>query len=91
LTAEAAQVRPDVIYRRLVDGGMVYDSRTRRVHRLNQVAALIWEACEAGLSARDATSRLRAEYEVSAAQAEGDVADAIEQLRREGLLVEGER
>ncbi len=43
---ECWRARADVLYRKLVDGGLVYDSISTRIHHLNDTAAFVWEACQ---------------------------------------------
>ncbi|MFH1571606.1 MAG: PqqD family protein [Gemmatimonadota bacterium] len=80
------QARPDLLYRRLVDGGMVYDSATRRVHHLNASAATVWETCGAGATARAIVARLCGRFEIDEARALSDAAEILGAFAREGLL-----
>lgn len=82
------QVRSELVYRRLVAGGMVYDGKTRRVHHLNEAAALVWEALDQGESQEEAASRLCARFDVDGGRAATDVAAILSAFRGEDLLVE---
>ena len=42
------QIRGDLRYRKLVDGGMLYDGEKGQVHHFNATAAQVWEACQGG-------------------------------------------
>jgi hypothetical protein len=35
-------------YRKLADGGILYDGKSRQVHHLNATAAFVWEECQKG-------------------------------------------
>ncbi|MEW6749518.1 MAG: PqqD family protein [Candidatus Latescibacterota bacterium] len=65
-----------LVYRRLVDGAMIYDPRDQTVHHLNETAACVWEACQRGASREEAAAFLCRDYEVDPERAAGDV-DAI--------------
>ena len=39
-------IRPDLQYRELEDGGVVYDTTAERIHTLNLAAAYIWNCCD---------------------------------------------
>ncbi|MFH1212560.1 MAG: PqqD family protein [Candidatus Neomarinimicrobiota bacterium] len=39
-------VRPDLPFREMNDGGVVYDYRTDTLHSLNTTAAYIWTLCD---------------------------------------------
>ena len=82
------RARSNVLYRGLVDGGLVYDSRTRRVHHLNASAALVWEACEAGRPAGDLARALCERFQVDEAMARADVESVLATLASEDLVSE---
>lgn len=83
-----AVARPDLVYRPLVQGGMVYDPSTRRVHHLNATAAAAWEACSSGATPEEAASQVAARFDVGWKSALEDVRQLLALMRREGLLVE---
>ena len=83
------RTRHDVLYRELVDGGLVYDSRTRQVHHLNAAAALIWQACREGRSARDLAAALCERFQVDETTARADVASVLAALTSEDLVIQG--
>jgi len=82
------RARDNVLYRGLVDGGLVYDSRTRRVHHLNASAAVVWEACEAGGPPGDLVRALCDHFQVDEATARADVEAVLATLASEGLVSE---
>ncbi len=80
------QVRADLLYRKLVDGGMLYDGASGQVHHLNATAALVWEACQAGRKTSEMVLALCSRYEVGAARAREDVREVLQAFARAGLL-----
>ncbi len=81
------RARKDVLYRKLVDGGMVYDSVSTQVHHLNASASLVWESCHEGGSLETIVGEMRARYDVAQADAEVDVAAILRQFALAQLLV----
>jgi len=71
--------RQGLAYRRLVDGGMIYDADHQQVHHLNSTAAHIWEACQQGCRCGEIARELQRLYAVEPDQARVDV---------EGILAE---
>lgn len=80
------QVRADLLYRQLADGGMLYDSASGQVHHLNATAALVWEACQAGKKTAETVAELCRCYEVEIAQAGADVREILQAFVRAELL-----
>ena len=68
-----SQVRPDLLYRALVDGGMIYDGAGGQVHHLNASAAQVWELCQAGATSAALVEALCSRYEVASEEAQADV------------------
>ena len=75
-------IRPDLQYRELEDGGVVYDTTAERIHTLNLAAAYIWNCCDGSHNATEIASELHQQGQVSAEQALKDVADASGVLPR---------
>lgn len=67
------QVRPGVLYRALVDGGMIYDGESGQVHHLNATAAQVWEFCQSGATSAALAEALCRRYAVEGTQAQADV------------------
>ena len=80
------RARDDVLYRKLVDGGLVYDSVSTRIHHLNDSAAFVWEACQGGSQIRDIVTRMCGHYESEAAGMEQDVTSILKEFDRVNLL-----
>lgn len=76
----------DVLYRKLVDGGLIYDGRSGRIHHLNETAAAIWEGCREGVPAHALVERLCERYEVEADVAAGQVRETLERFAESALL-----
>ena len=80
------RVRQGLLYRALVDGGMIYDGDRAQVHHLNASAALIWEGCQTGATEASLAAALGNRYEVEEAQAQVDVRQILRLLADAGLL-----
>jgi hypothetical protein len=80
------QGRPNLAYRRLADGGLLYDQERKEVHHFNATAALVWESCQEGRTAEEMVSALRRLYEVGEERARGDVRRVLRTLVARGLL-----
>ena len=80
------RVRDDLLYRKLVDGGLIYDSSSGSIHHLNDSAALVWEASQEGCSAADIGDSLSARYEVDAGVAVGDAETILQRFLEAGLM-----
>lgn len=83
------RAREDVLYRKLADGGMVYDSVSTQVHHLNASASLVWEACqEGGGSLAKIVREVCTRYEVGETDAEADVTAILGRFAQAELLEE---
>ncbi|MBI2504935.1 MAG: HPr-rel-A system PqqD family peptide chaperone [Candidatus Latescibacteria bacterium] len=80
------QIRPGLLYRSLVDGGMIYDGESGQVHHLNASAAQVWELCRAGATSAVLAAALCSQYEVESAQAQADVRRIIQVFADARLL-----
>lgn len=83
---DQARIRPEVTYRGLVDGGMLYDGRTEQVHHLNATAALIWEGRGRGLDDKQLAAALCERFEVDPERALDDVRSVLQAFEAAGLL-----
>jgi len=70
------------------DGYVVYDPERDRVHYLNHTAALVLEFATGDNSDAEITRMLQLAYDLPEPPA-GEVEDCLEQLREEGLVVDG--
>ena len=80
------QARPGLLYRALVDGGMIYDGDRVQVHHLNASASLIWECCQIKVTEVSLAAALCGRYEVGEAQAQVDVRQILQVFADAGLL-----
>ena len=80
------RVRQGLLYRALVDGGMIYDGDRVQVHHLNASAALIWELCQTGASEAALAAALCSQYEVDRAQAQDDLRKILQVFADANLL-----
>ena len=69
----------------VVDGYVVYEAGTDRVHYLNSTAALILELCTGDNSREDITTLLRSAFDLAAAP-DAEVGDILGSFAREGLI-----
>ena len=77
---------PGLEVNEVADGCIVYQPERDRVHHLNQTAALILEFCNGRNAEADLPELLRLAYDLRTAPVE-EVAQCLEALRREGLIV----
>jgi PqqD family protein of HPr-rel-A system len=80
------QVRPGLLYRALVDGGMIYDGESGQVHHLNATAAQVWELCQPGATSAALVEALCRRYAVEDAQAQADVGKILQHFADACLL-----
>ena len=69
----------------VVDGYVVYEAGTDRVHYLNNTAALVLELCTGGNSREDIVATLRSAFNLPAAPA-AEVNDILGRFTTEGLI-----
>jgi hypothetical protein len=79
-------IRADLQYRELEDGGVVYDTNAERIHTLNLAAAYIWNCCDGSRTVSEIASELHEQADVSRERALKDTSEAVEYFEREGLL-----
>lgn len=80
------QSRSELTYRKLVDGGMLFDRQEQEVHHFNETAALVWELCEDGQTTAQIIERLRSAYAVDDEQVYADVEEILAEFVENGLL-----
>ena len=73
-------------YRKLVDGGMIYDADNQQVHHLNSTAAHVWEVCQQGRSCGEIVRELQRLYEVETGKARADVEGIIARFAAARLI-----
>lgn len=80
------QARSGLLYRSLVDGGMIYDGESGQVHHLNSTAAQVWELCQNGATSAALAAALCRRYEVEETRARADVEQILRYLADARLL-----
>lgn len=81
------RVKPDVVARTVADEMILLDLETGLYFTLNHVGATIWHGLELGKSGADIVAAIVEQYEVDEATAAADLAEYLEALSAEGLLV----
>jgi len=79
-------IRRDLQYRELEDGGVIYDTTAEMIHTLNVTAAYIWNCCDGLHDVSEIASELNRVVNVSPEQAARDVSEALTYFQREALL-----
>ena len=79
-------IRRDLQYRELEDGGVIYDTSAEMIHTLNVTAAYIWNCCDGLHNVSEIASELNQLKDVPPEQAANDVSDALTYFQREALL-----
>jgi hypothetical protein len=69
----------------VVDGYVVYEAGTDRVHYLNNTAALVLELCTGGNSREDITTLLRSAFELPGTP-DDEVGEILGSFARESLI-----
>jgi len=82
------KTHPKCLLTELEDGtGVVLNLETKFYHTLNSTAVSLWKALEAGVSSQqELASKIVSDFEVDEETALADVASALEEFEREGLL-----
>ncbi len=81
-----APASPDIVVRRVGDGGVLVDLRTNAIFELNDTGMRVWELIVEGLGLDAMAARLAEEFEVSAADGLTASRQLVDELRAEGLL-----
>ena len=81
------QIRADLRYRKLVDGGMLYDGEKGQVHHFNATAAQVWEACQGGETTSEIVEDLCRAFAVDRERAQADVQKVLRKFVRAGLFL----
>jgi hypothetical protein len=85
----APKPHPDVVWRRVGDETVVVNLKTNRIYSLNHTGARLWELISAGHDREAAEAALLTEFDVDEGELRREVAAALEQLAKAGLIVEG--
>lgn len=77
---------PGLTYRKLADGGMIYDREKKQVHHLNCTAAHVWEHCQQGSRVEKIAQDLCLRYEVGLQTARADVEKVLAEFAAARLI-----
>ena len=80
------RTRKGLAFRKLVDGGMLFDQKGQQVHHFNETAAVVWELCANGQTAVEIVAGLRSTYEADETQVVADVEEILEEFSQSDLL-----
>lgn len=84
----AFKPRPEVLTARLSDEAVLLDLASKDYYRLNETGAVIWSGLERGLSSKSIEAELGAAFDVDPAETAAHLEDFLNELSREGLIVE---
>lgn len=87
----APQPHPDVVWRRVGDEAVLVNLKTNRIYSLNQTGARFWELLSAGHDREAAEAALIGEFDVEEGELRKEVAAVLEELTKEGLILEAAR
>jgi len=85
-TVSTPRLKPDVVFRRLDDGGVLVDLGTNQIFELNLTAARTWELLAESCVGPALADRLAAEFDVDTNTAAEQVEALLHDLESEGLL-----
>ncbi|HWB17273.1 MAG TPA: PqqD family protein [Vicinamibacterales bacterium] len=77
---------PDIVVRRVGDGGVLVDLRTNAIFELNDTGMRVWELIVEGLGLDEMAARLTEEFDVTAGDGLAACRELVDALRAEGLL-----
>jgi hypothetical protein len=81
-----APASPDIVVRRVGEGGVLVDMRTNAIFELNDTGMRIWELVLDGLDLDGIAARLADEFDVSAEDGLAACRRLVNELRAAGLL-----
>jgi hypothetical protein len=84
----APQPHPDIAWRRVGEEVVVVNLRTNRIYSLNHTGARLWELLSAGHDREAAEAALMTEFDVDEDELRREVAAVLEELGKEGLILE---
>ena len=80
------RVRDNVVARRVDDEVVVVDLATNRIYALNPTGARFWELLADGQSWTDIRAQLLREFDVDAADLDGEIDRLVRELEAESLV-----
>jgi hypothetical protein len=79
---------PDVVWRRVGEEAVLVNLKTNRIYSLNDTGARLWELLAADHDLEAAEAALIEEFDVEEGKLRNEVAAVLEELAREGLILE---
>ena len=73
-------------YRKLADGGILYDGKNRQVHHLNATAGFVLEQCQKGKNFSEIVESMCAIFEVKTKLARNDLKTILRDFSEAGLF-----
>ena len=80
------RIRDRLSYRKLADGGILYDGKSRQVHHLNATAAFVLEQCQEGKAFSEIVDSMCTTFEVKTKLARDDLKTILRDFSEAGLL-----
>lgn len=75
-------------YRKLADGGILYDGKSRQVHHLNATAAFVWEQCQKGNIFSEIVENMCSKFEVKTKLARDDLKTILRDFSEADLFAD---
>ena len=75
-------------YRKLADGGILYDGKSRQVHHLNATAAFVWEQCQKGNIVSEIVENMCSKFEVKTKLARDDLKTILRDFSEADLFAD---
>ena len=79
------QAREDVVFRKVGEDWVLFDSRSQKIHVLNLSGALVWSFCTGDSDVPSIEAEVRKAFGI--ALQDPQVAEALEGFLQEGLLL----
>ena len=80
--------RPDVLHRECLDGFVLYDPASERIHVLNEAARFVWQRCEPDKTLAEIVAEVSAAAGIALDVAAGHVRDALRLFLEQRLVDE---
>jgi len=84
--ATARRLKPDVVFRRLDEGGVLVDLATNQIFELNHTATRVWELLGESQAPTSIADQLAAEFDVDIETAAEQIRSLLHDMESEGLL-----
>jgi len=80
--------RPDLLFKELSDGGIIYEPQSETMHTLNATAAFIWVLCDGQHCLNEIISEIRNNFTSFETDPETEVLKAIRRFQALNLLID---